>query len=273
MSELSRPMEEALVSGTKPRKGASRVDALMERASTALTRSKYFECERLSVEALELAHASHDYERMARILLPLQEARRNRRLAAMDVGRVTILEEMPGEDDSIAPGCYLIQPPLVGADGRELRERAFAAEVPILVVVHEPKTRLGLWPIVMIGPVTVRERVDPPKHESKVDVAWLISASEALGDAAIADVEPELPAPDRVVALLDRLHTIVDHEKLHQALTGACHEAAAGNHNGSRKSGAGRGKTPAPEEAADDASQVSAEDTPPARRKPSRRAS
>ena len=264
---------------SKPRKGASRVDALMERASAALARSKYFECERLAAEALELAHAAHDYQRMARILLPLQEARRNRRLAALDLGKVTVLEEMPGEGEAIKPGCYLIQPPLVGADGRELRERALASDVPVVVVVREPKTRVGLWPVVMIGPVTVRARIRPPKAESKIDLAWLTAAGEALGDAAIDEVDPEIPVVERIVALLDRLNTVVDHEKLHQRLMDACHEAASGGHNGSHKPGhthdadaeeedesEGDGgeadEAPAPEEA-----------SPPHRRKQSRRAS
>jgi hypothetical protein len=251
------------------------VDTLMERASAALAKSRYFDCERLAVEALGLAHAALDYDRMARILLPLQEARRNRRLAAIDIGRVTVLDEMPAEGEPIAPGCYLVQPPLVGADGRELRERALAADTPILVVVHEPKTRMGFWPIVMIGPVTVRERIAPPKNEKKVDLAWFVAATEALGDAAMSDVEPDLPASERVVALLDRLHTVVDHEKLHQALMDACHEAAAGVRNGSHKPGGSRTKTDAPESASDDA--TSDDETSPGmpapRRKASRRAS
>jgi hypothetical protein len=277
VTDRSRATEELRVSGSKPRKGANRVDVLMERASGALAKSKYFECERLAVEALGLAHAAHDYERMARILLPLQEARRNRRLAAIDVGRVTVLDEMPPEGECVGPGCYLLQPPLVGADGRELRERALAAEIPILVVAREPKTRLGLWPIVMIGPVTVRDRVHPPKHENKADLAWFVAATEALGDTAIADVEPDLPAVERVVALLDRLHTVVDHEKLHQALMEACHEAAAGGRNGSHKSGNGRTKAApseadAAEEPTDESAEAEQAPAPP-RRKPSRRAS
>ncbi|MFN3311207.1 MAG: ABC transporter permease, partial [Thermomonas sp.] len=42
-------------------------------------RRDYFAAERLCLEALELAHKACDYERMARICLPLQEARRQKR--------------------------------------------------------------------------------------------------------------------------------------------------------------------------------------------------
>ena len=260
------------MSGTKPRKGANRVDALMERASAALESAKYFDCERLASEALELAHADHDYDRMARILLPLQEARRNRRLAAIDTGSIGVLEEMPAEEESIESGCYLIQPPLVGADGRELRERALSDGAPVLVVVREPKTRLGLWPIVMIGPVTVRTRVDPPKSEKKIDMAWLVGATEALGDEAIAAVDPDIAAADRVSALLDRLNTVVDHEKLHQALMDACHQAASCDRNGSRKSGASAAKADKSSDA-DAEAEAEPKAAAPTRRKQSRRAS
>lgn len=265
------------MSASKPRKGANRIDTLMERASGALAKSRYFECERLANEALELAHVTHDYERMARILLALQEARRNRRLAAIDLKRITVLEEMPAEEASIAPGCYLVQPPLVGADGRELRERALHDDVPVLVVVREPKTRAGLWPVVMIGPITVRDRITPPRNESKVDMAWFIAASEALGDAAIAEVDPDLAPADRVAALLDRLNTVVDHEKLHQELMDACKAAAAAGDANPRKASS----LPAEEDDenagpdVDDtaAADVEADAPRPPRRRASRRAS
>jgi len=245
----------------------------MERASSALTHSKFFECERLATEALELAHAAHDYERMARILLPLQEARRNRRLSAIDTGKVTSMTELPPEGTPVRAGCYLIQPPLVGADGREFRERALAAGVPVLVIVREPKTRLGLWPVVMIGPVTVRARIHPPKHETKVDMAWMVAASEALGDAAIDDVDPEIPAVERVVALVDRLNTVVDHEKLHQHLMDVCHEAAAGERNGSHRAGAAHEAEDEADEAPAEAPDESDDEDRPHPRKTSRRAS
>lgn len=265
------------MSASKPRKGANRIDTLMERASGALAKSRYFECERLANEALELAHVAHDYERMARILLPLQEARRNRRLAAIDRKRITVLEEMPAEEASIQPGCYLVQPPLVGADGRELRERALHDDVPVLVVVREPKTRVGLWPVVMIGPITVRDRITPPKNESKVDMAWFIAASEALGDAAIAEVDPDLAPADRVAALLDRLNTVVDHEKLHQELMDACKAAAAAGNANPRRGAplpAEDGDETADPEVDDAADDEAEADAPaPPRRRTSRRAS
>lgn len=201
----------------------------MERASEALTGTRYFECEALCVEALAIAHSTQDYERMARILLPLQEARRQKRQLAQDAGKVRRLsspeeiEPLLNESKRIEAGFYLIEPPLVGADGRELREKANAAEVPVCIVVREPETQTGQWPVVMVGPVTVRTRVSPAGK--KVAVRWMLEAGEALGDRAIASVDAGLCAADRVERLYELLATVVDHEKLHQALERACLEA------------------------------------------------
>ena len=125
---------------------------------------------------------------------------------------------------AIQPGCYLIEPPLVGADGRELRERALSEDVSVFVIVREPITRLNQWPIVMVGPVTVRTRLAPPK---KPDIAWMLQAGEALGDHALAAVDLADDAAGRVEHLLELLSAVVDHEKLHQALHAACEETHA----------------------------------------------
>ena len=207
----------------KARGIGEKIDALMEDAQKALQAGSYFDAERLSRDALEKAHQADDYERMARITLPLQEARRQKRMQAIDTGRLHRITEIR-EEGPIEPGLYLVEPMLVGANGRDLRDRADAMNVPVLVVVREPRTRLGLWPIVMIGPVTVRTTVEPPEGEP--DVAWMLAASEALGDAAL-DMISGATAADRVDSLMDLLATVGDHEKLIQELAETSREAAA----------------------------------------------
>lgn len=220
----------------------AKVDQLMERASTALVHRRYFECEKVCVEALSLAHQYQDFERMARICLPLQESRRLKRQMAADLGVVTVIDaEMPAR---MRAGCYLVRPPRVGLDGRMLREMADQAEVPAIVLVREPLTRAGTWPLVALGPVTIRAYVKPPdasggtkrKPRKKAEPAdepdkivppidWFLAASEELGDAAIASVDAGRSAAARVDDLWLRLQAHPDHEKLHQALAETCNEA------------------------------------------------
>lgn len=224
-------------------KSGQRIDTLMEEASADLGATLYFAAERKAAEALRMAHAAGDYDRMARILLPLQEARRQKRLLAIDAGAVHVLDRSPrleepegGVELIIRPGCWLVAPPLVGADGRELRRRADDDEIPVLVVVREPETREGLWPIVMVGPSTIRTKVRPVRDPTP---AWFLATNEALGDAAIAEVDATLPAVVRVERLMDRLLTVPEHEKLHQALAQACLEA---EREGADGAGPGRGR-------------------------------
>lgn len=209
---------------TTPKTGKA-IDQLMERASAALTDTRYFEAERLAEEALHAAHADNDYERMSRILMPLQEARRQKRLTAADTNKVVRLSEQIPAEEHTEPACYLIEPMLVGADGRNLRDQADRLEIPTLVIVREPRTKSGQWPIVMIGPITVRTHVDPPQDDEP-SIQWMLAASEALGDAAIASVSETAEPPARIDALVDRLGTCKEHEKLHQRLEETCRQLA-----------------------------------------------
>ncbi len=211
------------------------LDRLMDRATGALQGTRYFEAERLSRRALLLGHARHDYDRMARILLPLQEARRQKRQIACDAGSARVVSKHPR--GAPAPGCWLVQPPLVATDARRLRERADARRAPVFVMAREPTTRAGLWPITAVAapasrrarwPRVVRMVVMPPGETgdaSTVPQEWFEAAAEALGDAAIRSVCMDLHPAWRVDDLLILLDAIPEHEKLHQRLADACRDA------------------------------------------------
>jgi hypothetical protein len=60
------------------------IDSLMQQAIDALTRMQYLACETLCLRALAAASELGSWDSYARILLPLQESRRQRRLIAAD---------------------------------------------------------------------------------------------------------------------------------------------------------------------------------------------
>lgn len=214
------------------------IDALMERASRALVETRYFDTVRDAENALTRARRAGDFERMARICLPLQEARRQIRQQATETGRVLVIAHAGDVPRPLEPVCYLIQPPMIGADARVLRETAFKARIPVSVLAREPLTRRGLWPIVGVGEVSVRVQIDPPeplervegritKDEfgGKVPVAWFEAAGEALGDSAIEKIDGSLHPHWKVDDLVESLAAVPEHEKLHQALAEACRAA------------------------------------------------
>ena len=60
------------------------INSLMTKAQLALSRNHWFEAERLCARALDMARGECDFNLMARIVLPLQEARRQRMQIAFD---------------------------------------------------------------------------------------------------------------------------------------------------------------------------------------------
>lgn len=206
----------------------SRIEKTLASAEQALQAGKWFEAESLAVEALDAAIAAGAHGLAADACLPLQEARRQRRLAAIDIanGQVQLQTQISQELESADPGVHLVVPHGVGADARRLRVCAFQTGVPALVVCREPETMDGRVPIVAIGPVTVRAKVDPPADPDSPDLAWVLAAQEALGDAAIDRLDPAMSGPARIEALREALESVPDHERLHQALAAALREAA-----------------------------------------------
>jgi hypothetical protein len=220
------------------------IDDLMDRASAALEATNYFEAEKLALKALDRAFAAGDYERMARICLPLQEARRQKRHQAADADATFIMRRLPLRGEAIPAGCYLLEPPLIGLEAQTLRAMADRKKSPVLALCKEPTTSSGRWPLVGVSDsdreaLVIRVQVPaPPGFENMTagdppmpvragpPVAWFLATQEALGDAAIAKVDPKLAPDHRSQDLMEYLKAVPDHEKLHQALEASCREAA-----------------------------------------------
>ena len=161
-----------------------RIDALMEEASIALVERRYFACERACIEAATMALSLRDYSTLARILLPLQEARRMKRDMAVDAQRIFIVQEQILISESLDAGIYLVIPPRVAADARILREAGDRLEVPVIAIAREPVTRTGLVPVVSLGPVTLRSRVYAPDHPDVPNLPPVERAAPAAEPAA-----------------------------------------------------------------------------------------
>ncbi len=234
---MSLNLPSSLLGDQGPSDGSG-IDSMMDRASRALVETDYFEAERLSERALRQARSARDFERMARICLPLQEARRQKRLIALDAGFGLLICKGADVPRALEPGVYLLQPPMIGAEARTLREHADRKKVPALVLCREPMTRDGRWPMVAVGPRIFRAKVATPEPLERVEdhvtkdrysglppASWFEMASEALGDAGFAAL-PDVEHPDfRVDDLLDLLDAHPGHEKLHQWLAEACRVA------------------------------------------------
>ncbi|MCK4874076.1 MAG: hypothetical protein KAS72_15240 [Phycisphaerales bacterium] len=228
----------------------SRIDQLLAKADKALTRMHYFECQSRCLEALDKAMASLEYDLIAQACMPLLEARRQIRVAAVESGRLEVIDgELPKPGD-IESGVYLLAPPRVGIDGRRLREAADERKVPVLALVREPPTQTGLVPVVVISRRTIRTLVSP---YDELTVDWVLAAGDALGDAAMDVIDQEMSVTDQVEYLLACVQTHPDHEGLHHRLADtACEATRLGSDKAPAAPAPARAAAPPADELADD---------------------
>lgn len=206
-----------------------KISTQLEAVETAAQDAKWFETERLAVQTLDQAIDAQAFDLAAAVCLPLQEARRQRAIQAIDAAeeRITILDALDPEIESVDPGVYLLVPHAVGADARRLRLAGLQFEVPVLAVCREPETQMGTVPIVAIGATTVRAYVDPPGESEDDLFAWVIDAQVMLGNAALETAHDEPGSSQRIEDLRAALDSVPDHEGLQQALAETLRTAAS----------------------------------------------
>jgi hypothetical protein len=206
---------------------------ILDTAKKAFEAKRWFEAELMTLKLIEDARGTFDFDTMAAGVPVLRDARMARFEEAFRIAddSIRLLTESLDEDAVATPGCWLIQPPLVGADGRNLRALAIEQEVPVAVLCREPLTQLGLQPIVSIGRITIRTKIDPPAQPQSPDMDWYRYALDELGESAIDSVDTGIDIVKQVDALLDRINTVQEHARLHDALEETCRLAAESMRN------------------------------------------
>lgn len=215
----------------------------METASRALADLDYTRCEAMCVEALAQSRDAEDWVMYQRVLLPLQEARRQRRQAALDGPvRLGVAVRPEGEDISefVPPGgagCLVLTDCCDALDHANICSASGSSFESLSADNPIDATR---WKIVAPRNAVYVVEVDAPPsglrdrwvvaERGKPNRAahWFMHASEALGDAALASVVSGLGTLQRVLDLEHALDATGDHELLHQALAAAAkalHEA------------------------------------------------
>ncbi len=228
----------------------------MEQASTALAEMDYLTCEDLCERALAEARQLEDWAYYGRVLLPLQEARRQRRLTAAD-GLVRLgtrgLEDGPDAwlERLGEAGCIAVTPPhdarTAAALWRLARTRRRFVEVLwvpsspdagpwMLASYAEPRVTCEVsappegwrdrWlrPNEGVGRAAADTSTAQPSASWPSPADWFLDATEALGDAAIAAVTDRPGTRQRLERLEAMLAAAPDHELLHQRLADAARD-------------------------------------------------
>jgi hypothetical protein len=239
---------------------AAYIARIMEDASRALVRGEYLESESLCLRALQRARRERLWADYARILLPLQECRRHRRMIAAEglvrLGTAGLSVRVESWLRKCRAGLIVVTKPHGLNDARALvaaarRKRRF---IEVLLADFRGSSSpanpaaVGYWhlrtfagsakPACITRPAPQREWMDRWLTKGVADGAgagkssggdptpadWFLDAAEALGDAALAAVSGPRGSLARLQALENCLRDAGDHEILHQRLGDAARE-------------------------------------------------
>jgi len=200
------------------------LDAIMERASKALAGMDYLSCETLCLEALVEARQADNFGYYARVLLPLQEARRQRRMISAE-GDVCLGSTSAGFDPGVwlgehQAGCIVLTHPHTKKDARALVRRIREEKRYVEILFADNAEDAPNWTLRSYeGPETMCQVSRPTPDEPPAQ--WFLHASEQLGDAAIRAIDESVQGRSAVDELEARLRVLPDHELLHQRLAEA----------------------------------------------------
>ena len=207
------------------------LDDQMQTASQALAEMDYARCEALCLEALAQAREAEDWVAVRRVLLPLQEARRQRRQKAID-GWITLGQNRDEVDDR-SHGCVVFTRPVTTERVASFDAAMRASVLPVEVLYADNNASSEAWRITTFSGPRVTASVPAPRCEwigqtinaqqtaPPTPAHWFMQASEELGNAALASITEPPGTVEYFDALANALAAVGDHEILHQRLADA----------------------------------------------------
>lgn len=208
----------------------------MEAASQALVAMDYLGSEAICLVALKQARQEKDWDSYARILMPLQEARRQRRMIAADAELYFGSSEPISSLDRLT-GCIVATQPMTREQVHQLDQQARQANGFVEWLWADNSIDASTWTIrSFTGPDVSCQVPAPPRAwldcwtagNSEINqltaAHWFIEASEKLGDAALEQVTAPAGSIERLEQLEAMLDVVTDHEILHQRLGDAARD-------------------------------------------------
>jgi hypothetical protein len=214
------------------------LDQVMQAASLALADRDYLLCEYKCVEALALARQASDWAYYARILMPLQESRRQRRMIAAE-GMIRLgsqgLAGAPEQWLALHPtACIVLTQPHDRQTASTLRAAAAARHQHVEVLLADCNMDADQWSLRSFAGPEVTLKLAPPPVQWRdqwmpgrvtgtdaTPATWFLDAGEALGDAATALLGDHAADRQRLEALEHCLEVVTDHEAIHHRLRDA----------------------------------------------------
>ena len=148
---------------------STQLDGLMEAASMSLAQRKYLLCECQCLEALDLAKQDRDWAYVARIILPLQEARRQRRLTAASgtirLGTTDLLGDPQHWLDQLQVGCLVVTHPYDEKTARRIQQLARQQDRYVEVLFADNPVTAQSWTLTADIGQPICCLADPPNPD------------------------------------------------------------------------------------------------------------
>lgn len=190
----------------------------------------WFKNETNAVAGIDTSRASSDWNTLAKHLQDLCTARMQRADASHNGTRVHIIENNEDIEATCETGRYLFRPPLVAKDAALFDNAMKSKKISVVVACREPKTSLGLCPIVALGSgVTKRVQIEESKNPDKPTCAWFDHALEELGDYILEQMNTESASKSQLDYLLAHIPASPTQACLYDAAIVLCETLASEN--------------------------------------------
>ena len=176
---------------------ACQLDRIMESATAALMAMDYLTCESKCLDALSIARRKQNWTYYARILLPLQEARRQRRMIAAE-GSFRFGSTNLGGDpqpwlERLGNGCIVVSQPHAPEVAHAVARAARASRRHVEVLYADNPVTAPTWQLrSYAGPATTTRLPAPPAD--MID-RWMDPLPPTQNAPHCSPVAPDGPGP------------------------------------------------------------------------------
>ena len=185
--------------------------------------TQWFKDSRASKIKVTNARKGERWDALTSAIGELRLANKERFSLTKNGRRVQVLETYEDIDGVADDGRYLIRPPLVAKNASDLQvsldERGFST----IVLCREPKTQLGLCPVVTLGDnTTVRSQIKEPENPNGPSVGWFDGATDELGRTVVEKAGALATNGRKLDYLLGHLSAVPTYDDLYVAILVVC---------------------------------------------------
>ena len=185
--------------------------------------TQWFKDSRASKNKICQTRNSKRWDQLKLAVEVLRKAQKDRVKSSKNGRRVQIIDDHQACERVSKDGRILVRPPLVGRDAANLQESLDKRGYSTVILCREPRTQVGLCPIVTLGATTtVRSQVEEPKNIDAPTAEWFDFAVGELGRTVVERVDTLATNDRKLDYLIGHLNAVPSCDKLYCAIVDIC---------------------------------------------------